>query len=104
MMRQESLIGAPVELSAPDGRIFLFHVEAVEKYAGESYAVLSHDEEKDQFLVTWFHDDPEGRVAFHVVQEEDILSAVLNKFLDHRVQQSLAREPLPDLPDEETER
>ena len=88
-MEQERLIGAPVKISAPDGRIFLFHVASVEVYAGTEYAVLENDEETDFNLVTRIESRDDGQTAFHLSREEDVIEAVLSKYLERRVRRVL---------------
>lgn len=91
----DELIGAPVELSAPDGRVFRFHVKFFAPYAGETYAVLEHDED-GQLLVTTVEPAEDGQVAFTVVGEEDIISAVLEKLAAWSVAAALEREDAAD--------
>ena len=95
-MEQERLIGAPVQISAPDGRIFLFHVAAVEVYAGTAYAVLENDEDSTFFLVARMERQGEGHTAFYVSAEEDVIDAVLGKYLDRRVKKILDANGSPD--------
>lgn len=95
MMQSQSLIGAQVELSAPDGRIFRFHVAAMVPYAGESYAVLEHDAEDGQLLVT--HIEMEGdQPVFVVVGEEDIITAVMEKQVAETIARAMAEFPEED--------
>lgn len=96
-MEQSDLIGAQVELSAPDGRVFCFHVNFLAPYAGETYAVLEHDAD-GQLLVTTVEPAPDGQgqVAFTVVGEEDIISAVLEKLAAYSVTMALENEAAQD--------
>ena len=86
-MDLEALIGAQVELSAPDGRIFHFRVASLVPYAGEAYAVLEHMAEDGQLLVTHIETDADNAPVFVVVGEDDIISGVLEK----QVAQTIAR-------------
>ena len=96
-MNTEALIGAQVELSAPDGRIFRFRVCSLVPYAGETYAVLEEEKQDGQLLVTHVEEGPEGIPLFVVAGEEDIISAVLEK----QVAQTIARalDKLEDIED-----
>ena len=78
-MNHEALIGAQVELTAPDGRVFRFRVSALTPYAGETYAVLEEEKQDGQLLVTHVETDADGAPVFVVVGEEDIITAVLEK-------------------------
>ena len=91
----DELIGAQVELSAPDGRVFHFHVKFFAPYAGETYAVLEHDDD-GQLLVTTVEPTDDGQVAFTVVGEEDIISAVLEKLAAYSVAMALEQEAAQD--------
>ena len=86
-MDLEALIGAQVDLSAPDGRIFHFRVASLVPYAGEAYAVLEHMAEDGQLLVTHIETDADNAPVFVVVGEDDIISGVLEK----QVAQTIAR-------------
>ena len=94
-MDSRSLIGAIVALSAPDGRIFRFHVAALTPYAGETYAVLEHDAQDGQLLVTKIEMEDDQPV-FVVVGEEDIITAVMEK----QVAETIAR-AMADMPEED---
>ena len=91
----DELIGAQVELSAPDGRVFHFHVKFLAPYAGETYAVLEHDDD-GQLLVTTVEPADDGQVAFTVVGEDDIISAVLEKLAAYSVAMALEGESAQD--------
>lgn len=86
-MELEALIGAEVELSTPDGRVFHFRVASLVPYAGEVYAVLEHMAEDGQLLVTHVETGADQAPVFVVVGEEDIITGVLEK----QVAQTIAR-------------
>lgn len=86
-MDLQALIGAEVELSAPDGRVFHFRVMSLVPYAGEIYAVLEHMAEDGQLLVTHVEAGADQAPVFVVVGEEDIITGVLEK----QVAQTIAR-------------
>ena len=77
----DALIGAQVELSAPDGRIFRFTVLSLIPYA------LNGD--GGDLLVTHIETDGDGVPSFVVVSEEDIISAVLEKQVAQAIAQAL---------------
>lgn len=98
-MDAQALIGARVELSAPDGRVFHFQVVSLVPYAGETYAVLEHEGEDGQLLVTHVETDADQAPVFVVVGEDDIITSVLEK----QVAQTIARamENMDDTDDDE---
>ena len=97
-MEPETLIGAQVELSAPDGQVFRFRVSSLVPYAGETYAVLEHEGDEEQLLVTHIETDAEGAPVFVVAGEEDIITGVMEKL----VARSIAR-AMEDAPEEDAE-
>lgn len=90
-MDEHALIGAQVEVAAPDGRRFRFCVHSLVPYAGETYAVLEHAQD-GQLLVTHIEPDQEGQPAFVVAAEEDIISAVLEKLVARSIARALENE------------
>ncbi|MBR1584003.1 MAG: hypothetical protein IJ662_00500 [Clostridia bacterium] len=86
---QRALLGRQVALSTPDGQAFRFQVAAVLPYAGKDYAVLAYESEADQLLVTHLETGSDSMPVFHVATEDDVIDAVLKKFVDHRVAQAL---------------
>jgi Protein of unknown function (DUF1292). len=84
------LTGALVELTAPDGTVYQFQYSAIIEYAEQDYVVLVEMEQdgegNDQLLITRLNESEEGELSFEVVEEEDIISAVFEKY----VAQSLA--------------
>ena len=99
MESSQSFIGAQVELSAPDGRIFRFHVAALVPYAGDTYAVLEHEAEDGQLLVTHIETENDQPV-FVVVGEEDIITAVLEKQVADTIARAMAQLDVQDEADE----
>lgn len=99
MENSQSFIGAQVELSAPDGRIFRFHVAALVPYAGDTYAVLEHEAEDGQLLVTHIETENDQPV-FVVVGEEDIITAVLEKQVADTIARAMAQLDVQDEADE----
>lgn len=95
-MDADALIGAQVELTAPDGRIFRFRVASLVPYAGETYAVLEHESDDGQLLVTHIEADAEGAPVFVVACEEDIISAVLEKQVAQTIARAMERTPEQD--------
>ena len=102
-MNHEALIGAQVELTAPDGRIFRFRVSALTPYAGETYAVLEHAAGDGQLLVTHIETDADGAPVFVVVGEDDIISAVLEKQVAMAIAHAMENTPEMDQDDDEEE-
>ena len=90
-MDEHALIGAQVEVAAPDGRRFRFCVHSLVPYAGETYAVLEHAED-GQLLVTHIEPGDDGAPDFVVAAEEDIISAVLEKLVARSIAQALENE------------
>ena len=95
-MDSQALIGAQVELTAPDGRVYRFRVHSLVPYAGETYAVLAHEGQVEQLLVTYIETDAHGAPVFVVAQAEDIISAVMEKQLFQSVSQAMAQETARD--------
>lgn len=101
-MDPRSLLGGQVELSAPDGSVFRFRVQSLVPYAGETYAVLEHEEEDGQLLVT--HLEAEGGApAFVVVGEDDIITGVMEKLVARSIAKALEESGEKDSRDEEWE-
>lgn len=96
MMNPESLIGAPVALQAPDGRVFRFHVAALVPYAGETYAVLEEDGEQGQMLVTAVEISDDNIPAFVVQGEEDIITSVMEKLVARSIARAMEQEQAQD--------
>ena len=90
-----SLIGLEVLLSAPDRQEFRFRVAALIPYAGEEYALLEHTGGEGH-LVTHIETDAEQAPVFVVATEEDIITAVTEKYLRQAVARSLADSPEAD--------
>ncbi len=88
--QDQGLEGALVELTAPDGTVYKFQYAATIDYAQQDYVVLMEMEQdgegNDQLLITRLNETQEGELSFEVVQEDDIISAVFEKY----VAQSLA--------------
>jgi len=84
------LSDALVELTAPDGTVYQFHYAATIEYAEGDYVVLVEMDQdgdgNDQLLITRLNQTEEGELSFEVVEEEDIIGAVFEKY----VAQSLA--------------
>ncbi len=74
-----------VDLTGPDGTVYHFRYGATIPYAGEEYAVLLEmdlDENgEEQVLITKVEKTEEGKLAFVVAQEEDIIQAVFDKYV-----------------------
>lgn len=96
MMNPESLIGAPVALQAPDGRVFRFHVAALVPYAGETYAVLEEDGEQGQMLVTAVEISDDNIPAFVVQGEENIITSVMEKLVARSIARAMEQEQAQD--------
>jgi len=86
-MDPQALIGAEVELSVPDGRVFHFRVMSLVPYAGEVYAVLEHMADDGQLLVTLVEAGADQAPVFVVVGDEEIISGVL----EQQVARTIAR-------------
>ncbi len=101
----ETLADAIVELTAPDGRVFKFRFGAVIPYAGQDYVVLleleeeeeqqDQPEQEDKLLITRLLESPEGDLSFEVVQEEDVVETVFQKYMTQLVQGALDGEDEP---------
>lgn len=82
-----------VDLTAPDGRVFHFRYGAMIPYAGEEYAVLLElelDENgEEQVLITKVEKTEDGQLGFVMVQEDDIIQAVFNKYVALGVEMGL---------------
>ena len=100
-MELEALIGAEVELSTPDGRVFHFRVASLVPYAGEAYAVLEHMAEDGQLLVTHVETGADQAPVFVVVGEEDIISGVLEKQVAQTIARAMQKAEEEDQEDEE---
>jgi pimeloyl-ACP methyl ester carboxylesterase len=88
-MELEALIGAEVELSTPDGRVFHFRVASLVPYAGEVYAVLEHMAEDGQLLVTHVETGADQAPVFVVVGEEDIITGVMEKLVARSIAKAM---------------
>ena len=98
-MTYEDLLGAPVELTDPEGRVYRFEVECVIPYAGQSYVVLHGQQDHEQLLITHPEQGEDGTLGFVVAQEEDIIEAVMEKRLMTKIREDLRS--LPDVPAEQ---
>ena len=82
-----------VDLTAPDGRVYHFRYGAMIPYAGEEYAVLLElelDENgEEQVLITKVEKTEDGQLDFVMVQEDDIIQAVFNKYVALGVEMGL---------------
>lgn len=86
-MNARNLIGAPVALQAPDGRVFRFHVAALVPYQGDTYAVLEEEGENSQMLVTLVEMGDDHIPSFLVQGDEAIITGVMETL----VARSIAR-------------
>jgi hypothetical protein len=93
---RQALIGRAVALSAPDGQEFRFRVAALIPYAGKEYALLEHEGGEGQ-AVMHIETDAEQAPVFVLATEEDIISAVTEKYLRQAVARSLAGSPEADV-------
>lgn len=97
----DDLRDALVKLTAPDGTELLFRYGATLPYAGKDYVVLLEMEDtpegEEQILITRLHDDGET-MSFEVVEEEDIIEHVFDKYV-----QMTTRAGLEGLEDAEQE-
>ncbi len=82
-----------VELKGPDGTVYRFRYGAMIPYAGEEYAVLLEmelDENgEEQVLITKVEKTEEGNLSFVVAQEDDIIQAVFDKYVQLGVEAGL---------------
>ena len=92
MMNPESLIGAPVALQAPDGRVFRFHVAALVPYEGETYAVLEEESESGQMLVTLVEVAEDNIPAFLVQGDEEIITGVMETLVARSIARAMGDE------------
>lgn len=91
----QALIGRQVILTAPDGLEFRFQVAALIPYAGQEYALLEHEGGEGQ-LVTHIETDAQQAPVFVAAAEEDIITAVMEKYLRQSVARSLENGPEKD--------
>ena len=87
-MDAQALIGAQVELAAPDGSVYRFRVQSLVPDAGETYAVLEHEAEDGQLLVTHIEDE-NGAPAFVVAGEDDVITGVMEKLVARSIAMAL---------------
>lgn len=92
MIRPESMIGAPVALQAPDGRMFRFHVAALVPYQEDTYAVLEEDGENGQMLVTLLEMTEDNIPAFLVQGDEDIITGVMETLVARSIARAMGDE------------
>lgn len=92
MDESQALIGAQVELTAPDGRTYRFRVASLSIYAGATYAVLERADAREQLLVTHIETDAHGAPVFVVAEAEDIISAVMEKHLFQTISRAMAQD------------
>ena len=90
----EAFEGIPlVDITGPDGTVFHFRFGAMIPYAGEEYAVLLElelDENgEEQVLITKVEKTEDGNLGFVVAEEEDIIQAVLDKYVKLSVESGL---------------
>lgn len=95
-MNEQELIGAPVCLTAPDGKEYRFVVDDFIPYAGETYVVLRGEEDMDQLLITEISQAEDGSTLFGVVEEDDIIETVMEKRLAKRISASMQQEQASD--------
>lgn len=82
-----------VDLTGPDGTVYHFRYGAMIPYAGEEYAVLLEMEldpnGEEQVLITKVEKTEDGKLAFVVAEEEDIIRAVFEKYVALSVENGL---------------
>lgn len=82
-----------VELQGPDGTTYQFRYGAMIPYAGEEYAVLLEMElnpdGEEQVLITKVEKTETGDLAFVVAEEDDIITAVFDKYVALSVENGL---------------
>ncbi len=91
---REAFDGIPlVDLTGPDGTVYHFRYGAMIPYAGEEYAVLLEmelDENgEEQVLITRVEKTEDGKLSFVVAQEDDIIQAVFDKYVQLGVEAGL---------------
>lgn len=89
MTDARALMGAQVRLTAENGQAFDFVISAIETYAAQSYVVLTGKDDSAQILVTEMHPDENGTPCFEVVPDEDIIEAVMAKYMARSVARML---------------
>ena len=84
------LIGARVELTGPDGRVYRLRYGASIPYAGTEYAVLLSEEagEDEQILITRM-EEQDGALAFIAAEEDDVVEQVWSKYCEWRIRQAV---------------
>ena len=90
----EAFEGIPlVDVTGPDGSVYHFRYGAMIPYAGEEYAVLLElelDENgEEQVLITKVEKTEDGQLGFVMVQEDDIIQAVFDKYVALSVENGL---------------
>ena len=81
------LENAVIELTDPAGKVYRFRYEATIPYAAADYIMLSELDAQpgqEMVLVTRLHEE-EGSLSFSVVEEEDIIDSVLEKYTARRI-------------------
>ena len=91
-MNPHSLIGAPVALQAPDGRVFRFHVAALVPFRNDTYAVLEEESESGQMLVTLVEVGEDHIPSFLVQGDEEIITGVMETLVARSIARSLEGE------------
>lgn len=95
---EEQLKDAQVELTAPDGTKYRFTYGASIPYAQETYTVLIKQREDnspqptDEVLVTKV-EEKDGTLLFNVVEEDDIIDMVYDKYVLQLLQKAVANLP-----------
>lgn len=89
----EAIKDALVELTAPDGTVYRFRYGAILPYSGQEYVVLVELENdangEEQLLITRLSNTEDGELSFEVVTEDDIIQAILQKYTEQMVQDSM---------------
>ena len=88
-MNPQNLIGAPVALQAPDGRVFRFHVAALGPFRNDTYAVLEEESESGQMLVTLVEVGEDHIPSFLVQGDEEIITGVMETLVARTIAHSL---------------
>ena len=91
-MNPQNLIGAPVALQAPDGRVFRFQVAALVPFRNDTYAVLEEEGNMGQMLVTLVEVGEDHIPSFLVQGDEEIITGVMETLVARSIAHSLEGE------------
>lgn len=97
---QDTLENAVIELTDPNGKVYRFRYVDTVSYAAEEYVVLAEmageGDGNEMVLITTVRAGEDGLLAFEVVEEEDIIESVLEKYTARMIRNTLEESDLTD--------